>query len=675
MARDQDTENPGDVVTADAALGRSLAGKPILVLKGATTVHRLDKDRLVIGSVVSADVRLAGDGVAPIHAVLEVNRSGVAQQATIYDLASDTGVFVNGSKVITHELREGDEITIGRHRLQFSMESRTKTGARDRVRESGGRKLFLDPEEDFTPLLLQDSRDVEDIFDYRPTSRPALEVVMSWAETILDVEHFVSEKAVTIGNTRKSDFGIPPILASSKYAIVTRTGEGFVLNLDPQMKGVMHRQGRLQPLSEVINQSRTVTVGKDDFAKISVGEVDFYFSYTAAPPRLKRRRLFAKDPFFSRILVSSLLLTALTLYGLLQMKVPQTLEAEQVPERIATILYQPEKFPPRPTPKPPVQVTPPVEQPTPIKTPEPKATTKLDIKPKAQPTPKPVPKTMVSKPQPTPKAVVAAKPRPAPPKGGDAGEGAKAQGTAGKRGTKTGQPSTKPDTKAQRPSPTGGKGAGGGNSQVSGLGNVDFLKSAGGKIENILGNTAAQLGKSGSKLKGFGGFNTQGNDGLALSGAGKGGGGTSDLGQGLGTKGIGGGRVGTGAGAVGSGGILGGQMRVPIRTGGTEEAVVMGAIDADAVEAALLAHKDEFRLCYEREINAEHPNLSGRVGTSFVIGPTGRVTQAGIESSSLKNPNAERCIIGVIKRIDFPVPRGGGIVQVTYPFKFNAVGR
>jgi len=97
-----------------------------------------------------------------------------------------------------------------------------------------------------------------------------------------------------------------------------------------------------------------------------------------------------------------------------------------------------------------------------------------------------------------------------------------------------------------------------------------------------------------------------------------------------------------------------------IRSGGPEEAVVMGSIDADAVEAALLAHKDEFRLCYEREINAENPSLAGRVGTSFVIGSSGRVTQAGIESTTLKNANTERCIIQVLKRIDFPIPRGAG---------------
>ena len=128
-------------------------------------------------------------------------------------------------------------------------------------------------------------------------------------------------------------------------------------------------------------------------------------------------------------------------------------------------------------------------------------------------------------------------------------------------------------------------------------------------------------------------------------------------------------------GAAGNGsGIAGGKTRVVIQSGGPEETVVMGTIDADAVDAAMMAHRDEFRLCYEREINAEQPKIAGSVITSFVIGSSGKVDQDGVESSTLGSPNVERCVLSVIKRIQFPIPRGGGIVQVRYPFKFNAVG-
>jgi len=413
--------------------------------------------------------------------------------------------------------------------------------------------------------------------------------------------------------------------------------------------------------------------------------VVFFLSFTQAPPRLKPGRVLEHDPVFWKTMVGSLLVTFVLLSSMMNMKLPQELEAEQVPERIATILYQPEKFsaklPVKPVPKPQVAKSAEV-----IKTPEvvkaKPEITKVEITPNAANSKKPVPKEMNVPAKPTAAAAKPVTQLPQKTRGENMakeGEGAKAAGKSGARGSKTAAPGKTPQDLAQRASPQGGKGIGGaGASQVKDVGNADLLKGAGDKILDILGNSAARLGKDGERLKGFGGFTTQGSGGAALSGTGAGGGGNAEtLGAGgLGEKGRGGGRVGTGLGAAGEGsGIIGGRSRVLIRSGGPEEAVVVGAVDASAIEAALLAHRDEFRLCYEREINAETPNLSGRVGTSFVIGPQGRVTEAGVASTSLNHAPTERCILNVIRRIDFPVPRGGGMVQVSYPFKFTPAGK
>jgi outer membrane biosynthesis protein TonB len=693
MTRDpqnpSNSQNPSDLAEKLKG-GReavALKERKVIVLiggpAGESRTYRLDRERVVLGSVVSADVRLTGDGVAPIHAVLELSPEPV-----IYDLASDTGVFVNGAKIVTQLLKSGDELTLGRHTLKFTIEDRTQAVSRagtDRVRDSDGRKLFLNPDEDFKPLLLEEEADP--IFDYAPSQKTALEVVMSWHGSILDVEHFTREKTVTVGVASKSDFGIPPLLSSSHHPIVTRTGEDFVLNIDEQMKGVIQRKGQLRSLDVLRNEVMRgkhgfeVPLAKDDFAKISIGDIDFFFSFTQAPPRVKMGRVLDRDPLFRKIFGTSLALTALLIYALSTMRVVQNLEAEQIPDRIATILYQPEKYAPK-APEPRVSETQPtqaVAKPveTPLKKPEPKATTKVAIVPNPANIKKPVPKEMDTGSTTAKKTQVAKKP--APSKGQTAakeGEGARAKGTEGTRGTKSAAVDTQHQNKAAIPSPNGGKGPGTSNSQVPDIGNVDFLKGASGKIENILAGAGAHLGKGGDSLKGLGGFDTRGNGGLAISGSGKGGGGSSDLSSGLGNQGRGFGKVGTGLGAAGTGnGIIGGQARVSIRSGGPEEAVVMGSIDADAIEAAMLAHRDEFRLCYEKEINAERPNLAGRVGTTFLIGSTGRVNEAGIESTSLKNVNVERCVLTVIKRIDFPVPRGGGVVQVAYPFKFAPVGR
>lgn len=639
----------------------------------------LHKERIVLGSVITADVRLSGEGVSPLHAVVEYAKDS---SVTLYDLASETGTFVNQQKIVTRQLKVGDVITIGRITLKFTTESLAQTQKKTVIEKAGSQSLIQNPGEDLKPLLLESERDVEAIFDYRPSDKPAIEIVMSWRNTILDIEHFVSETEVTLGSTRDCHFGVPTALESSRWVWITREkhSEAGLLMLDPKMTGVFQREGRLVTIEELRNgafgplQGGALQLTKSDFAKIRLGEVDFYLSFTQAPPRLKNQRILDRDPFFLRIFLTSMALTGITVTGLLQMKVPQNLEAEQLPDRIATILYQPEKFSSIKKVEKEKQDISTVQVPTPK---EAKPVTKVDIKPTATASLKPIPKEM------NVGATAANSNATTHSKGGGSkgqkeakeGAGARAKGKEGKRGTTNGAKFAESQNKAKRPSPEGGTGPGGAKSQVNDEGNVDFLKGVGSKIQNILSGSAEKLGKSGEKLQGFGGFDSRGNGGLALTGTGKGGGGDADSLGGLSDHGKGGGRVGTGMGAAGNGsGLAGGKTRVAIRQGGPEETIVMGAIDQDAIEAALLAHKDEFRLCYEREINAENPNIAGRVSTHFVIGSSGHVTQAGIASSTLGNANAERCIVTVIKRIDFPMPRGGGTVQVTYPFKFSSMG-
>ncbi len=91
----------------------------------------------------------------------------------------------------------------------------------------------------------------------------------------------------------------------------------------------------------------------------------------------------------------------------------------------------------------------------------------------------------------------------------------------------------------------------------------------------------------------------------------------------------------------------------------------------NAATTEIEKYRDQIKYCYEKEINADRPDLAGRVGIRFVIGPSGSVTSAGVSSSSLKNANSEGCIVEVIKRIQFPPVRGGGIAEVAYPFVFK----
>ncbi len=608
------------------------------------------KDRVVVGSVESADLKLTGASIAPIHAVIELKFAPTEghSEGRILDLASPSGVLVNGVKVVNHILKSGDVITIGDATIAF-----------------GFRKPEFHKSLPDQALLLVEENEIKPIFDYRPPVKEALEVVYSWSQSILNVGHFVDydkkKDDVLLGGEVGDDFVVPAIFSTAgSYTLASKAGNRWVLFIDPKMKGVLYIDGELHSVEDYrrnklgADARGSVTLGENDFAKIEAGGVTFYLSRTLAPPILRSSSTVVADPFLTKTLIISLLLSAITIFSISRMEIPQS-EVVQVPETIATILYHPEKY----------QTKRPVARETkkqePVAEEKPKKTEVDFTKPKEKEGK--VAQTKSSQPGKKQSGQNMAK----------GGEGARAKGTEGKRGAHVKQNGT-PQNAANRPSPEAGKERGGTVSQVADNGNVQMLKGATNKILDLLGGSGEKIGKSGSKLSGFGGFTTQGDGGLALSGSGKGGGGTADtLLGGTGDKGRGGGKVGTGLGAEGTGaGIVGGKTRVELNVGGGDETVVVGAIDRDAIDAAIKAHRDEFRYCYSKELNAGQPNLGGKVVAAFVIGGSGRASQLAVASSSIGSPNVERCVLSVVSRIQFPLPAGGVPVTIKYPFGFSS---
>lgn len=635
-------------------LGQEIKAAFEVSIPGRKQTFWIRKDRVVVGSVESADLKISGSSqVAPIHAVIELEFGSEISQckAKILDLASPAGTLINGARVVQAELKSGDRVQLGDAQIKLS---------------------FLIPEvqsplPDQALMLIQEN-EVVPIFDYRPSAKDTLEVVYSWSDRILNVEHFTGEGAksglaksnVVLGGSEKEDFLVPPLFsAGPSHVLASVAGSSWTLNLDPKMKGLVYRGGKLSSLEEVKKESsgNSLLMQSQDFAKVEVGTLSFYVSQTVAPPVLKQNtKGVVTDPFFFKTLMLSVVGTVVALFALMNMEV-QTVEEVQVPETIATILYHPEKYSVKNFPKPPVPKAKqePVEEK--IKKAEVDFTKPKEPEKKAQ--------TKSSTPGKTQLGQNQAK----------EGEGARSKGQEGTRGAKNASATGKPQTAASRTSPDAGKDRGGTVSQTQDNGNVQMLKGATNKILDLLGGSGEKLGKSGSKLEGFGGFATKGSGGTALSGEGKGGGGTADtLLGGLSDKGRGGGKVGTGLGAEGTGtGIVGGKTRVELRQGGGDETVVVGAIDRDAVDAAIRARRDELLFCYEREVNAGHPNLGGKIIAAFVIGGSGRASQLAVNSSSMSNPNVERCVLNVLERIQFPQPTGGVSVSIKYPFNFSSL--
>jgi hypothetical protein len=98
-----------------------------LVFQDSGTVRTvaMTNDSMRIGRSLSADLRFEDPTVSRRHAVLVAEPDGVR----VLDDRSLNGVFVNGERVVSQALSDGDEIVIGRYRLRFAERTAAIAGA------------------------------------------------------------------------------------------------------------------------------------------------------------------------------------------------------------------------------------------------------------------------------------------------------------------------------------------------------------------------------------------------------------------------------------------------------------------------------------------------------------------------------------------------------------------
>ncbi len=97
---------------------------------------------------------------------------------------------------------------------------------------------------------------------------------------------------------------------------------------------------------------------------------------------------------------------------------------------------------------------------------------------------------------------------------------------------------------------------------------------------------------------------------------------------------------------------------------------VAGELDRNLVRRYIKRNRAKLGYCYEKALLVT-PDLAGTVTARFVIGPGGTVTS--VEASGV-TPEVSTCVAEVLRAIEFPKPRGGGRVEVTYPFDFRPAG-
>jgi pSer/pThr/pTyr-binding forkhead associated (FHA) protein len=216
----------------------------------------------------------------------------------------------------------------------------------------------------------------------------------------------------------------------------------------------------------------------------------------------------------------------------------------------------------------------------------------------------------------------------------------------------------------------------GGNKAKPGAKVVLNLKNAG--LGAMIGKVAMRASKD-AQLVQAGGVNADSQTSgraLALGGGssvdklGGGGGGHGNETQkvgGLGTAGKGGGT----SGYKGSGALSLGNTGTSDVGALDEESEVDGGLDKELIARYIKSQLGQIRYCYERQLSA-NPDLYGKILVKFTIGSAGGVVAQAIGTTSLNNAMVEGCILRRIAGWQFPTPKGGTKVLVTYPFLFKS---
>jgi hypothetical protein len=118
----------------------------------------------------------------------------------------------------------------------------------------------------------------------------------------------------------------------------------------------------------------------------------------------------------------------------------------------------------------------------------------------------------------------------------------------------------------------------------------------------------------------------------------------------------------------GSGGSIGRPTDLP--TVAIGQPLATGDLDKAIIRRYIKRHINKISYCYEKVL-LEKPGLKGTVSAQFLISVTGTVTSA---TASGVDDEVASCVAGVIKNIEFPKPKDGGVVQVNYPFTFRPAG-
>jgi pSer/pThr/pTyr-binding forkhead associated (FHA) protein len=101
--------------------------------------------------------------------------------------------------------------------------------------------------------------------------------------------------------------------------------------------------------------------------------------------------------------------------------------------------------------------------------------------------------------------------------------------------------------------------------------------------------------------------------------------------------------------------------------------VVLGSMDPELLRKILREYIPQFRHCYQQELIGNSDKIKGVIDLNFTISAVGKVSKYIIKVKDAQfSSKGVGCMGSVLSLIDFPKPKGGGVVDVRQPLNFFA---
>ncbi len=101
--------------------------------------------------------------------------------------------------------------------------------------------------------------------------------------------------------------------------------------------------------------------------------------------------------------------------------------------------------------------------------------------------------------------------------------------------------------------------------------------------------------------------------------------------------------------------------------------VVLGSMDPELLRKILREYIPQFRHCYQKELIGNSDKIKGIIDLNFTISSAGKVSKYNIKVKDAQfSQKGIGCMGEVLSLIDFPKPKGGGLVDVRQPLNFFA---